>query len=437
MMRSAERKRKDGLYLVLLGSLVFLLIGIALERASPAADADFRLMYYSARCLVEHQDPYQESVLRSMYMREAGISAAQIGPTHPVITKLVYQPTIFFFTVPLALLPYVVAHALWLIITAGCLILAALAMWHEGAEHAPILSGVLVGATLANSELFLVLGNPGGIVAGLCILAAWCLVRNRFALAGAAGMALCMMMKPHEVGPVWLFFLLASCAWRRRALQALILAAILSVPTVIWTTSVVPYWPQELHAMLTAAASRGEMNDPGPTSLGSHGIGMVISAQAAFSLIRDDPRFYNPASYALCAPLILVWCVRTWRTGIAERTAWIALAPITALSMLPVYHRMYDARLMLLAVPACAILWAQRGVRAWIAVLVTGTATFVTSAIPWAVFLQAIARVPLPGVLASNEALLILQVVPVPLTLLIAGCFYLWVYMRHGAELEA
>ncbi len=428
-----QRRRMDGLYLVLLGCAVFLLIGIALEKASPAADADFKLMYFSARCMLEHQDPYQESALKAMYSAEGGMRAEDMLPTSPVITKLIYLPTLFFFTTPFALLPYGLAHALWLTLTAGCLILAALAMWHEGAEHAPLLSGVLVGATLANSELFLVLGNPGGIVAGLCILAAGCIIRNRYALAGVAALAFCLMLKPHEAGPVWLFFLLAGGLWSRRALQTLALAAVLSVPTVLWVTSVVPNWPQELRAMVKAGAARGEVNDPGPTSLGSHGIGMVISAQAAFSLVRDEPEFYNTASYLLCGPLILAWCVRTWRVGNSARMAWFALAAISTLSMLPVYHRMYDARLMLLAVPACAILWASRGPRAWWAVAFSAASLFVTSAIPWALFLQLLPHLRLPGSLGSSEALLILQVVPVPLTLLATGMFYLWVYLRPGS----
>lgn len=426
--------RKDGLYLVLLGCAVFLLLGFALEKSSPAADADFKLMYYSTRCLLVHQSPYHEPALKAMYRAEAGLRDEDMALGKPVITKLIYLPTTFLITGPFALLPYEGAHILWLAITAACLIGAALAMWSVGADYAPVLSGMLLGAMLANSELFLVLGNPGGIVAGICVIAAWCLIKNRYALAGVVGMALCLLLKPHEVGPVWLFFLLSGGMQRRRAWQSALLAAVLAVPAVIWVSSVSPHWPQDLHAMVQAGSARGEVNDPGPTSLGSHGIGMVISAQAAFSLIRDDPRFYNLASYALCAPLILLWAVRVWRTKVSEELAWFALAPITALSMLPVYHRMYDARLMMLAVPACAMLWAHRGARAWLGAVLLAASVFVTSAIPWALLLLAITRLPLPGLLGSNEAVLALQVVPVPLTLLVTGCFFLWTFLRYAPD---
>jgi len=41
-------------------------------------------------------------------------------------------------------------------------------------------------------------------------------------------------------------------------------------------------------------------------------------------------------------------------------TVWLALRPC-GFSMLPVYHRQYDAKLILLAVPPAPQLWARRG----------------------------------------------------------------------------
>lgn len=433
----AKKQRQDGLYLVLLGCAVFLLIGFALERASPAADADFRLMYYSARCVVEHRDPYQEEQMRAIYVREAHLHAFDITSTSPVITKLVYFPTVFLVTGPLALLPYTAAHVLWLGLTAALMIGAGLAIWEVAAAYAPVLAGLLVGAMLANSELFLVLGNPAGIVLGLSVIAVWCLVRNRYVFVGMLCMALCLLMKPHQVGLVWLFFLLAGGVQWRRAVQTLLLTAALAAPVLAYVTAAMPEWPHELHATMAAAAVPGEMNDPGPTSRGSHGIGMMISAQAPLSLIRDDPRFYNPAAYLLCAPLLALWAWKAWRSGTSEKMAWLALAPISALSMLPVYHRLYDARLMLLAVPACAMLWASRGWRAWAAVGLLGASVAATSGIVWAAYLGLITRLRLPWGLGSNAGMLVLQMVPAPLVLAVVGCFFLWVYVRRGAESAA
>jgi len=64
------KARLDGLYLVLLGSVAFLLLGVALERSAPAPLADFKALYYPSRCLIQQHDPYMESEVRRIYEAE-------------------------------------------------------------------------------------------------------------------------------------------------------------------------------------------------------------------------------------------------------------------------------------------------------------------------------------------------------------------------------
>ena len=51
------KARLDGLYLMLLGSVVFILLGAVLERTATSPLVDFRVVYYPARCLLQHCDP--------------------------------------------------------------------------------------------------------------------------------------------------------------------------------------------------------------------------------------------------------------------------------------------------------------------------------------------------------------------------------------------
>ena len=51
------RARQDGLCLLLLGSVVFLLLGTVMERSSVISMVDFKAVYYGAKCLVQHRDP--------------------------------------------------------------------------------------------------------------------------------------------------------------------------------------------------------------------------------------------------------------------------------------------------------------------------------------------------------------------------------------------
>ncbi|MGA8727118.1 MAG: glycosyltransferase family 87 protein [Terracidiphilus sp.] len=431
------KPRMDGLYLVLLGCAMFLLVGFGLENAAPVSSVDFRVMYFSARCFLEHCDPYQESNLRHIYHVEGGETPADSPLTRKNETQYIYLPSAFSLTAPFAVLPFWPAHVLWLVLTAGSFIFAGFLVFDMGASYAPVLAGSLVCVALADAELFLILGNPAGIAISLCIVSVWCFLRERYAAVGIVCLAVSLMLKPHDSGLIWLYFLLAGGANRRRALQALAMAVALSLPSILWLTHVAPNWVQEWHSNLVANSGRGGLSDPGPSSIAAHGIGMVVSLQPVISLFRDDSRFYNPLAWLVCGTLLLVWLAKTLRSCLSPTAAWFAIAPIAALSMLPIYHRIYDAKLLLLTIPACAILWSKRGPVAWIALSLTTAGILLTGGIPWALFLFLLKYLNPSSAGFSGEMLTALQVIPAPMILLAVGVFYLWVYVRLFSDLEA
>ena len=161
-------------------------------------------------------------------------------------------------------------------------------MWDIAAEAAPLLAGVLILLILADSELFLVLGNPAGVAVSFCVIPVWCFLRERWEMLGVICLAISLMLKPHDGGLVWLYFLLAGGAYRKRAWQTLGLVAVLSLPAVIWVSIVAPDWLAELRSLLSAYSSHGDINDPGPASMASHGIGMVISLQSVIKAFQDE-----------------------------------------------------------------------------------------------------------------------------------------------------
>lgn len=416
----------DGLYLVLLGFAVFCFQGTLAEAFLPVPAMDFRPVYYGTRCLILHGDPYQEPALARIYQQEGAESPAETAANRRSETRLNYLPTVFPIALPFALLPFGISHVLWLAVTAISFMVACLLMFDVAAVRAPVLAGGLLCLTLANSELFLILGNPAGISVSFCVIAVWCLLRERFATMGVVLFALSLMLKPHEAGLVWLYFLAAGGVRRRRALQTLGMVAVLSAPALVWITAVAPRWLSELRSILVTYSTRGDVNDPGPSSMAGHGIGMLINLQTVFSLFRDDPEFYNTATYIVCGVLLSLWLISTIRARPSNETSWLALAPIAVLSMLPLYHRLYDARLLLLAIPACAVLWAEGGILAWSALSLTLAAILVTSGILWAIFLSVIGQLHLPALLSAAA-----QIVPAPLILLGVGVFYLWIYWRR------
>jgi hypothetical protein len=102
--------------------------------------------------------------------------------------------------------------------------------------------------------------------------------------------------------------------------------------------------------------------------------------------------------------------------------------------MLPVYHRQLDAKLLLLTVPACAILSAEGGLIRRLALLATTAGFVLTGDLTWAFLLGLISKLPLSMTGLSEEILTAVQVFPAPLILLVMGVFYLWVYVRRCYE---
>lgn len=425
-------RREDGIYFLLLGCAIFLLVGMALENAAPVTTVDFRVVYYSARCLLDHHDPYNEGELARTYRSEGGTTSQDTQSIKQTETQYIYFPSAFPFTVPFALFSFGAAHFLWLAVTAFSLIAGTILIWDVASVYSPLLSGFLLGLLLANCELYLALGNPGGITVGFCAIAVWCFMRNRWAAAGIVCLAISLMLKPHNAGLVWLFFLLAGGVYRKRALQTLLVIAILSLPALLFVSYAAPNWLGELHANLVGNSVHGSLSDPGPESSAGHGIGMMINLQTVISIFRDDPRIYNPVTYIVVGGLIITWLLKVARSRASSETVWFALAPISALSMLPVYHRLYDAKILVLAVPACAMLWARGGTRAKTALGLTLAAILLTGGVPWAIFFRILSHISVPDSAYTPIVLIVLQVFPVPLILLAFGIFYLLVYMRLG-----
>lgn len=436
-MKSGKTKEQlDGFYLMLLGSIVFLLLGLVLERISPAPMSDFKAIYYASRSVIHHSNPYQDGTILGEYRADGGQF-----PTDPAISRSVQRailvcinlPTSLFLISPFACLAYGPSHFLWMICMAGSLLVASWLIWDLGAAFNPLVSGTLVGLILANSEVLVIIGNAAAMVIGLSMVAIWCFVKNRFVALGVVCLAISIAFKPHDAGFVWLYLLLAGGALRRHAIQVLLLAIVLCVPAILWVSNVAPHWVHELHSNLVATSARGDLSDPGPTSMGAHTLGMVVSLQTAVSVFRDDPNFYNHVTYLVIGPLIFIWMLITLRSPFSIRKMWIALAVISALSLLPVYHRSYDAKLLLLSVPACAMLWAEGGLVGWLSVGINTLAIICTSDLPLVVFTLLVSHLRQATPWLSNSAVNAAFAFPAPSALLVMSIFYLWVFAARCA----
>jgi hypothetical protein len=432
------RTRLVGLLLLILSCGISVFWGAVIVRTSPGAMVDFANVYYGSRCLLHGCDPYRQSDLLRFNQRQGGERPVDDVLMAPGVTLYVNLPSASSLVAPFAILPWRTAQALWMSLMAAGFTLAAFLLWDAGANHAPGISIFLICLLVANSEAIFIGGNTAGIVTGLCVLAVWCFLHNRYVPAGVLCLAVSLAIKPQDAGFIWLFFLLAGGVYRRRALQTLLVTFVLSLPAILWVTHISPHWMQELHSNLLTISARGGLNDPSPASATYHTLGQVINLQAAISVFWDDPRIYNPVSYLVCGVLLLIWSVTTLRSRLTLTKAWYALAGIAAITMLPTYHRLYDAKLLLLSVPACAMLWTEGGPIKWFALLVNAAGILVNGDIPIAVSMTLIRKLPTPFLAEiSGKLLTVLVLRPASLLLLVMGVFYLWVYVRRAPDRAA
>lgn len=429
--------RHWALFFLLLSAAISIAWGSFLAATPYPGMAAFKGVYYASRCVIHHHDPYNAAVLQQNYALEGGIF-----PPKPADNLLFRQgmlvcvnlPTALFLIAPLAILPWKIASLVWLLLFAAGFVTAAFLIWNLSKNYTLKPPTLLICLWLANLEIVLAVGNLAGIVIGLCVIGVWCLIEERFVGAGILCLAVSLVLKPHDVAILLVYFLLAGGAHRIRALWVLALTAAMALPAVLWVSAVAPQWRHEMSANLQSLAARGSVNDPGPASLTFHSADSVISLQSPLSLIRDDPHFYHPLSYAICGLLLLAGAILVLRVRFTKQNAWIALAAISAISILPVYHRAYDAKLMLLSVPACAILWREGGRLKWLAGLITTLAIASTSDVPASFLIQTMASIKVvPGSTWGN-LMTAFVFHPAPLILLVTGCFYLWVYYDRAAQ---
>jgi hypothetical protein len=162
---------------------------------------------------------------------------------------------------------------------------------------------------------------------------------------------------------------------------------------------------------------------------------MIIDLQTVASVFHDDPRVYNPITYVVCGTILLAWLIVVLRSRPSrDENAFFAIVSVAALSMLVTYHRSYDAKLLLLSIPACAMLWAEGGAIAWMALLIGVGGVIFTADLPLAVLMHLTRHLYSPAAGLAGKTAVALLTRPAPLILLVTAIFYLLVYLRRTLD---
>jgi hypothetical protein len=267
-----------------------------------------------------------------------------------------YPLTCLFLLIPLAVLPWPIAHFAWLVITA-CLTFAAI--WSllsligagVGSNNNDWRAYVFVAFAPALAPLHTGFA-AGSIVIGtvaLCGIAVSRAQGGSDILAGILiGMAICL--KPQIGLPFFACYLLWK-RWRLCGSAAGVVFATAFLALVRLAIGGTP-WLENYrmdNKVLLATGILSDFTERNPIRFS------LINLQVLFYALLRHSALANTLAFAVSAILFGIWLVVMLRRGSKNNDALLTLSTLAVLSLFPVYHRFYDA--FLLIFPLC---WSLR-----------------------------------------------------------------------------
>jgi len=101
----------------------------------------------------------------------------------------------------------------------------------------------------------------------------------------------------------------------------------------------------------------GAIDDPRPASEQAVS---ALNLQTITSIFFRDEKVFNEAAYAIFGMLFVAWAVAVLRMSPNMDNHLLSLGALSVLTLLPVYHRSYDTRFLLLSIPAALIVFEKR-----------------------------------------------------------------------------
>jgi len=362
--------------MVFCSALAFLAKGYHDERAA-LHFRDFKQPYASARCLLHHCNPYDENDTRAEFLRAGGADTdAEVFRPYSAL----YPPFSFALLTPVAALPYRDAHLVWfwtigILFSAAALLVAELCV--------SLGSGVLTAPLLAvftlSSTILLMLGQISGPVIALLVIGFWCLLRERLAWVAILAFTIALVLKPHDSALLVCYLPFAGAKWRKAFLATAVLTAAVVAGGTFWCSHqpASAHWLADLSLNLKGNAGSGGANDP---ARGSVSAPYMANLQPLIAAEDSSKRIYNPLAEAATLLLLGAWALPAWRMRNTFEKHLLAIASMACIMLLPIYHRQYDTRILLLVFPAVAMLLAWRRARWGVPGLVLlAIATIVTS----------------------------------------------------------
>ena len=308
---------------------------------------DFLSPYIQTRAWIKGLDPYSPQNLAELWPAAERFDFLSKDLADGSLVKrrgipTAYPPTSFVLLTTVAWLPWRVACPVWLSISllafaTMVLSLASLTDFAWSERRTYLFLGLALA--LAPFHTGLAAGSIVIVVVGACSAAVWAANRQHDVMAGVL-IGVAVGLKPQIGLPFLLYYLL------RRRWPILIPATV----TVILLASVAIGYMEVNHALwvdnyqsdnrvLFAPGSLGDFTESNPIRFG------LINLQVLTYAITSDRSRANVLAVAVTGVLALFWLIVFRRS--CGRNELLTLGALTVLTLLPVYHRFYDASLLI------------------------------------------------------------------------------------------
>lgn len=352
------------LILLLLAGTEFIARGPVRAVRTATQFNDFLSPYIQANALVHGLDPYSPQVLLQLWPEQAihfmflpkevanGTLVANRGfPTAYPITALV-------LIAPFSLLSWKIAYAIWLtlnLVLFGVMLRALVALTGFSYHEPRTLLMIAAILALAPFHTAIVTANVTLVTVELSIIGIWT-ARQHHDIATAFLLAVATGLKP-QIGLCFLLYHLLHRRWRVGGIALALLAGMAALGLLRLEAGHTPWLSNYLsdNRILLETGVLGNFTTINPTRFG------LINLQVALYPLFNSVRLTNGVAMAVGGILLIVWLVSMGRSEHRDDRELLELSAIAVISLLPVYHRFYDATL--LALPLCWVFLSFRRAR--------------------------------------------------------------------------
>lgn len=356
--------------------------------------SDFSLLWQATRTWAEGKNPYSSRETLEVWRAHSGEAPGVEAPSERVDDLLVYPPPTFVLLAPWCLTDWATSRLLWtvtntlLLVGSVVLVLGLAGLSPRGAAWWFGLGGALL---MAPGHAAISVGQVSILTVFVTALAH--ALRARGSPPGYAGIliGLACCLKP-QIGLLFLAYEFGRKRWGTGIVGVLTIGLV-SAAGVWWLWRSGIDWLPKWQANVEAFASSNNANPTASNPLRYHLINLHYFLHGFIASVGTVKWLV----YGICGALCLGYFVAD-RKRPEPRGEVLSLAFVSAIAMLVVYHRIYDAAVLVFPLAWAARELAFRRVTVPVVGTLAGCAVFL---LPWASTLTVLADPKRPRIPAS------------------------------------